>query len=179
MNETPESRAAPAGAVWPRWTKILLFSSLALNLLVAGMVAGAVLRAELGGAGGPGRADRADRAEPAVMRELGYGPYLRALTPQQRRDLSRAIRERSGDLRANRQELRRQMETLLEALRSSPFDAELVARILAAQQRKLFEQHEIGLRILLSGLEQMSDEQRAAYADRLERVLRAPTRKGR
>ncbi len=176
MNETPESRAAPAGAVWPRWTKILLFSSLALNLLVAGMVAGAVLRAEMGGAGGPGRADR---AEPAVMRELGYGPYLRALTPQQRRDLSRAIRERSGDLRANRQELRRQMETLLEALRSSPFDAELVAGILAAQQRKLFEQHEIGLRILLSGLEQMSDEQRAAYADRLERVLRAPPRKGR
>ncbi len=71
------------------------------------------------------------------------------------------------------------METLLEVLRSSPFDAELVGRILSAQQRKLFEQHEIGLRILLAGLEQMSDAQRAAYADRLERVLRAPPRKGR
>lgn len=168
--ENPQPQPAPA-VPWPRWTRALLFVSLALNLLIAGMAAGAYLR------GGLPHPPKARQVEP--LRSLGFGPFEKAMTPVQRRALAKAINARAGDLKATRAQFRQQMATLLETLRTSPFDAATARKIIEAQQRELFERQKIGLRILLNRLENMTDAERAAFADRLERSLRRPPRDAR
>lgn len=145
------------------WIRIILFLSLAANLLVVGLVAGAVLRHDRDG--------WADRHRPN-LRELGYGPYGQALSQADRREISRAMNNRSGDLKANRAAFRKQVTTLLDALRARPFDPELVQSVIVNQQEKLFERQEIGRQLLLDRIKAMDNRERAAFADRLERSLR-------
>jgi uncharacterized membrane protein len=153
----------------PNWPRILLFASLAVNLLVAGMVAGAFLRS----GAGPGRPP----TENAVLRDLGYGPYGQALTPEERRAVRRATERKAKDLATNRDELRRQMLTLLEALRKTPYEASVVHAIVTEQQARLKERWDIGRELLLDHIDAMTDDERAQYAKRLARILRRPARR--
>ena len=148
-----------------RWGKGLLFISLAANLLIVGMVAGAVYRN-----GGP----PARHAEQPPLRDLGYGPYGRALSQDDRRDIDRAMAERSGDLNANRDEFRVQIKALLKALRTSPYDGKTVGAIIGAQQERLLQRQDIGRVLLLEQIENMSDDERSKFANRLARSLRGP-----
>jgi len=151
------------------WTRVLLFSSLAINLLVAGMMAGAFLRS----GGGPGRMS----PENSVLRDLGYGPYGMALTPEERRAVRSAVARKAKDLATNRQELRAQMLTLLEALRKQPYDPAVVHNIVTQQQARLKERWDIGRELLLEHIDAMTDQERAQYAKRLARILRRPARR--
>ena len=145
------------------WARILLFASLALNLLVVGLVAGAWLRH-----------DRREMPEARQMplRDLGYGPYGQALSKSHRHELEKALAGRSRDLRQNRDEVRAQFQTLLDALRTTPFDSETVLTVISNQQNKLFERQEIGRRLLIERIEAMTAEERSEFADRLEKTLR-------
>lgn len=147
------------------WVRIALFASLALNLLVVGLVAGAVLS--------EGRRDGGPDRRPALA-DLGFGPYVEALRPRDRMALARGLRRESGAFRDNRAEVRAQFQEILAALRADPYDPAALEALVTAQQSKLAERQALGRGLLLERLEAMEPAARAAYADRLEALLRRP-----
>ncbi len=160
MSQAPEQMGKSRGI----WLRVVLFASLAVNLLIVGMVAGAILRG-----GPPGRGHDARQIQAA---DFGFAPYVRALSPRDRRDLGREMQELTGDRRANREEFIAFARSFLVALRARPYDPAALHEKVASQQSRLFRHQEVGQRILLERLAEMSDRERAAYADRLERSLR-------
>ncbi len=154
--------------------RALLAVSLAANLLVAGIVAGIFLRQlSSGGAAGeaaPGRAAEAVREMP--LREFGYGLFARALPPPDQRRLARAAEQRRQELAANRRALRGQLREVLAALRDEPFDMGRLREALAGVDALVSERHRTARRLLLEHVETMDPQARAAYARRLEQLLR-------
>lgn len=141
-----------------RWTTIALIVSLTLNLLVVGVVIGAVMGAGRGG-------HRADTGPGS------FGPFTRALDPDDRRALRAAVRDHS-DLRAQRKELRAGFRAFLTELRRTPYDPAAAAAALERQHQQISGQVAVTRRVLLERLEGMSDAQRAAFADRLQETVR-------
>jgi len=81
-----------------KWSvgRIVLILSLALNLLVVGLVAGALLH----------RHQLPDR--PPRIADLGFGPYVRSLSREDREALGTAFKAEEGNFRERRETLRRQ-----------------------------------------------------------------------
>jgi len=167
----PDRPPEPAGQP-RRWLKVLLVVSLGLNLAVAGIVIGAALDHR-----------RADiRPEPAALaRDLGLGPYARALPHEMQRELGRSVlalsRQGGEGRRPLRMELRQGFRGMLSELRSEAFDAERAAALLAQQSGALEARRRLGQEALVDLLAGMSLEDRIAYADRLEQALRRPHRR--
>jgi uncharacterized membrane protein len=167
MVETKDGGGAAVPAGKPgagKGLRIALGVSVALNLLVAGLVAGAVLRD-----GGP-----RDR----MLRDLDFGPFTEALSGADRDALRREFVARSGGFRDMRDEMRADFDALLRALRVEPFDVEAVRGLLAGQQARVQERLMLGQDLLLERLAAMSPTARAEFADRLEhRLRRGPGRR--
>lgn len=148
----------------PTWMRVLLVVSLALNLLIAGVVVGAIAS---GRAGGP----------PRVV-DLNLGPLTRALDPEDRRAIGHALRSRE-DIRPPRPvERLANARALGQALRAEPFDRDMVARLLDSQRSRAADVFLAGQEALLDRLEQMTPEERRAFADRLGQELRSTLRSG-
>ncbi|MEY4871132.1 MAG: hypothetical protein RLZZ563_462 [Pseudomonadota bacterium] len=163
---TPSAPAdAKAAAPKPagRGLRVALAVSVALNLLILGLVAGAVLRD-----GGPhGR----------MVRDLDFGPFTEALTPEDRDALRRDFLRQAPDLRDMRRQMRDDFATLLEALRAEPFDVEALRGVVANQGDRMAARLELGQDLMLARIAAMTPAERAAFADRLERRLeRGPQR---
>ena len=139
--------------------RIALALSLALNLAVLGVVAGAALR------DGPGM-----RA--AMVRDLGFGPYSEALSPDDRKSLRRALFDRAPEIREARRMMREDAEALLQILRADPFDPTAFRARMEGQRDRLERQLRLGQDLLSDHVIAMSDADRRAFADRLERGLR-------
>jgi uncharacterized membrane protein len=146
----------------PRWMRILLVVSLALNLLVAGATLGMVLR------GGPPLAEG---------REVGFGPFAAALSPEDRSELRRAFIARSIAEGDGRRAMREDMRALLGALRADPFDADALRAALAHVAGRHAGRLELGLSLIEDRVLAQSPEERLAFADRLERELRRGPRR--
>lgn len=144
------------------WGRVLLAGSLALNLLVLGMAGGLVLN----------RMDEHHRAPSPERILMRYGPYARALSPEDRLALRDDLRREASQLRAGRQDLRRDFDRLFAALRAQPYDPEAVSAAIEAQQGRVRAQVDEVQRMLLERVSAMSAEERAGFADRLERILR-------
>jgi hypothetical protein len=158
----------PAGTEPPRGgrgIKIALALSLALNLLIAGLVGGALLA--LGPRGGD---------EPR-LRTLGLGPFALALDRADRAAVREGI-DRSA-LRAERRALGAGLVQLRGALLAQPFDraaAEAaLTRARGATERLQAQGHDA----LLDRVETMNADERAALAGRLERALHRMAGRGR
>jgi len=145
-----------------RGLKLALVLSLAANLLVVGLVAGA----------GLSRLHGHDYHHPPGGEPVDYGPYARALSPAGRDKLRAAFRDRRPEFRANREALRAGFGELLAALRATPYDPARAAAVLEAQQGRVEAQTALVRGLLLDHLASLSDAERAAFADRLEDVLR-------
>lgn len=156
MTETTSPPAKPG-----RGLKIALALSLALNLSIAGLVAGAWLSDH-----GP----RSDRRSPS--RDLAFGPVTDALSPEDRRALRREFLARAPEFRAARQEARAELATLLAALRAEPFDPAALSTALAAIQTRNSDRLEIGRTLIETRLLSMDAADRRAFADRLDAALR-------
>ncbi len=150
----------------PLWMRLLLIASLAGNLLIAGIVAGAVL----------GEGERGPVPEFRAARDLGPVPLVMALEREDRRALGRILRMDAQGNRMSREDMRAQFETLLAALRADPFQREAVAGFLTQQRKLAVARQEIGQSTLLERFSTMSLEERRAYADRLEGSLRRAAR---
>ena len=149
-----------------RWVKIALVVSLALNLLVVGLIAGAMIRHDR-----EERGER-DRARVETPRDFVRSPFLGALEPDERRAVGRELMAAEGSIRENRAELRARFERLLEAIRAEPFDRAAVEAVLDEQRAVGARRLEIAEEAVLDRLSAMPPAARAAYADRLDRSLR-------
>lgn len=139
--------------------RIALALSVAVNLAVLGLVAGAFLR------DGPGM-----RA--AMVRDLGFGPYTEALSPDDRKALRRALFEKAPDIRENRRMMREDTAALLTLLRADPFDAGAFHERMEAQHERMEAQLRLGQDLLQEFITAMPAADRSAFADRLEKGLR-------
>jgi uncharacterized membrane protein len=150
----------PASPGLRRGLRVVLAISLTFNLLVIGLILGAWVGH-----------DR-DRRPGTALDDIGFGPFLAALPGDERRAVGKALVERSGNLRQNREALRRDFDNLVTAIRADPFDIAAVASALDAQRTRLEERQSIGRDVLFERLEAMTARERDAFADALERKVR-------
>ena len=137
------------------WVRVVFFASLALNLLVVGLVAGLIWN------GGPPRAD-------ALSGRDGVTPYTRAFDDSQRRAIRRALRRAFVEGRRDREGLVGPYREALELLRADPFDAVAMAAVLDRQAAFSEQRRQRGQEVLTRFLAGLSVAERQAYADRLE-----------
>ena len=143
-----------------RWGRIILVISLAFNLLIVGLVAGAML-------GGP-----RDRDRNPLLRDIGFGTFVQALTRADKHAMTEALKRDAGSFRENRTKLRHQFDEFLNALRADPFDPAEVSRLMVQQRSRIGERQQLGQTLLLERIEAMSLEDRRAYADSLSKMLK-------
>ncbi len=152
--------------------KIILFVSLALNLLVLGAIGSFIVAgygkgkfnqtelSEKSGRRGP-----AMRQAPPVL----LWPMLQALNHDERRSFGRDIRKNLNEAglgRAKGQELEL---ALKESLQTEPFDLQAVRAALSNLQKHGQARSDIVLEQMLTNLSQMSPQQRKEIADRMQR----------
>ena len=142
--------------------RVLLFSSLALNLLIVGVVGGLIWNFREG----PSR-DSRDYA----------APYVFALDPSDRRALRRSARNYLSDPRAARRQSREDYQAIIRTLTTEPFDRDAAARILVRQTEIARDRRVAGQEALLDHWDGMSAADRALYAARLEEVLKKGARR--
>ena len=140
----------------PLWVRILLSLSLAINLAIAGLVAGLVLRGD-----GPLRGGGAG---------LSYAlPYIVALERDERRAVMGAVRG-NPDL-PDRRARRAQFDDMLTALRAEPLDREAVRAILSRQAGGVAQVQAVAQEAWLDRVAAMTPVERVAYAARVEEIL--------
>ena len=152
----------PVAPAAPRWMRLLLLASLALNLLIVGTSVGMILR------GGP---------PPVAVRDLGFGPFAAALSPEDRAALRRDWAARSGAKGDGRRALREDIRALLDTLRADPFDAPALRAIMARGAERTAGRLHLGMALIEDRLVALSAAERLAFADRLERELRRGPRR--
>ncbi len=158
-----------------RWVKILLAASLGVNLLIGGLVFGNFLhgRADIGGP--EGRIP----IEARMLREMGLGPFLGAFVSEQRRQLAHDLREHVPTTQNNRAALVRELTDILQAIRAEPYDSVALEAVFASQNGRISDRVTQGRNVVLDAIMSMNNEERAAFADRMEHSMRrAMTRAG-
>lgn len=142
-----------------RGIKIALGLSLAFNLLILGLVAGAVL--SIGGRFGD---------DDPRLRTLGLGPFAIALSREDRAAVTDRI-DRDA-LRGERRALGSGLRQLHGALLADPFDRVAAEQALARSRAATVALQGLGHAALLDQIEAMNASDRAELADRLVRALR-------
>lgn len=139
----------------PRWMRVTLFVSVAMNLLVVGAVAGFLVT------GGPDKRSDRSRADfgTVFMRALG-DEDRRALRRDFEAGLQRQGRERGAFLA--------ELQATLDILRATPFDRDAFLTSVAEQSRARAAREDLGRDVLVNRIAAMTDAERAAYADRIE-----------
>ena len=153
---TPPPILPPASG-GSRWIKIALAVSVALNLAVAGLAAGAWLR---------------EGHSRDMPRDMSFGPFTEALSDTDRRELRRALGDRAPGFRAARQQMRADLEALLTTLRANPFNPGAAEAALSAVARRTTDRLDLGRALITDRILAMSEAERQAFADRLERGLK-------
>lgn len=141
----------------PRWIKIALGLSLAVNFAVMGMVAGAMLR------GGP-------KGPPPSAGNFAFA-YVRALPREDRREIFEGVRRAGGEGQLSRADRRALYTEMLTALRAPDLDRNAVSAVLDKQNvASVGVQSAVQIR-WLDLVEGMSIEERSAYADAVQEVI--------
>lgn len=143
-----------------RALKIALGLSLAVNLLILGLVGGALL------AVGPGRSGDDDPR----LRTLGLGPFAIALSREDRAAVTDRI-DRDA-LRAERRALGGNLVQLRDAIVAEPFDRAAAEAALERSRLAASALQGLGHAALLDQVETMDAAERADLAERLSRALR-------
>lgn len=152
--ENPQNTGGPQRRV-PTWLKATLVVSLAANVLIIGLVAGAALR-------GP----RADfRAGPAG----DFGFVARAMPHEHQLALREGLRERRDDLREGRRLIDRAVDQLADALVAQPFDIGVIEQMMQQQREAIGRMSLAGHRALLDRIQSMTPDERAEFAEHLRR----------
>ncbi|KPU84101.1 hypothetical protein JI58_05900 [Marinosulfonomonas sp. PRT-SC04] len=137
-----------------RRTKVLLAVSLGLNMLVIGAVGGMIFH------GGP-------RGSASGYKDAAYGPYTRALSHLDRRQIGQAMRDEIGGFRQNLSQIRAGFIAIKDALRADTYDRDLVHQLIKDQEAFGSKRHQVGQRLLLERLDAMSQAERHQFAERL------------
>lgn len=143
------------------WPQILLVVSLGVNLLIVGLVVGAVLR---GGPPPPPHRPPADRSFAVV----GLRGYVRSLSETDHEALRRDIDKNKDRIQVGREAIRQHLSELAQSLRTQPFDAQAVQLVLDSQRTVVSDNISLGHHMLMSRIAIMTDAERQQFADRLE-----------
>lgn len=157
----------------PRWLKAVFALSLAANLAVVGLVAGAALRDDRSG-----RSRHKAPPPPAAAEAIGAVMY-RSLD----RDSRRVLRDLADGQYGNIVERRiAELNALLEVIRSEPLDVTVLRARIDAQTAAINEFRGAMLEVWIAELQQMSPAERTAFADKVERHVarfrKPPPREG-
>lgn len=153
--------AGPAKTGLPRRVKLLLGLSLSLNALVVALALGALLSPD-----GP-------RKGPPRVKDIGANAMVRALPEARQKALRDALGSRIGKSGKDaRVDIRAMGLALQDALRAEPFDVARVDAILQQTEARRDAQLAIGREVFLMQLQDMSPEERLAFADRLQELGR-------
>ncbi|MEM9855223.1 MAG: periplasmic heavy metal sensor [Pseudomonadota bacterium] len=171
MGEAGQNGDQEGAKALRRGPRILLYVSLLMNLIVIGVVIGALINAS----------SRAADERPPRAGETGLGPVILALEPSTRRalgfEMRRALRGRGRD----RGQQRAITRAMISELRAEPFSSEAVSSLLDQQISEAELRLTIARDLFVEHIIAMSEEDRAAYAARLEAELekrRGPPRDG-
>lgn len=138
--------------------RIVLVTSLAINLLLIGLIGGAYVR----GGGAPPRGF-----------EFQLGPLSEALSREDRREIGEQIRKEIGRSGLSRRDRREAFEALVDAVEAQPFDPERLTSLIAVQQDRTDNVRAAALRAFVSYLTDMTAQERQTLAQSLrERVRR-------
>lgn len=154
-----QAQQTPEPARGGRGLRIALAVSVALNLAVLGLVAGAMIGGGPRGGGPDGQ-----------LRALGLGPFAMAFSREDRAELARGI-DRAA-LRAERRALGDSLATLRQSLLADPFDRAAAEAALGRSRGAAEALQAIGHGAIVERIAQMDAAERAALAGRLERALR-------
>lgn len=172
---TPQMPPPDAQRTQP-WVRVLLFVSLALNLLVAGVVIGALADRPSGDRDRYSSSQKASNPRapnrPRVIEELGLAPYARGLPEERQRALRKEILRNRQDIRAGHEGVRASVRGVVAMLRTSNPSLEEVEAALAAQANAVDALRETGVRLMAAQIHLMSDAERADFANKLEAALR-------
>ncbi len=139
-----------------RGLKLLLVLSLGVNLLVAGIVAGAALRS------------KSDDTQRRHFQFAG-GPLGQALPRDERRALGQQLRNHPDMPRDGRALFANGMADVAALVVAEPFDAAALRQALADAQADLANVQSIATDLLVARIGQMSAEDRASFAAALQR----------
>ena len=149
--DTPKSRMRPG-------LRILLIASLALNVMIIGVVAGGIMKGRAPG--------------PFGGFDMTIGPFDAALGDNDRRAIRAELRDRR-DIRPPRYDDRiAAMEGFLNSVRAENFDPTAIEAAFAEQRARASTAMEAGQQALLNRIIAMDRDERVRFADRLERELR-------
>ncbi|SIT85078.1 periplasmic heavy metal sensor [Pontibaca methylaminivorans] len=149
----PERRRAP------RWMRVMLGVSLALNLAVVGLFAGMMLRH-----------DRPGRMEAMHRPPVGVALY-RALSKDERQTLRESLRRKAaGQRSADAASGDTGAASVVAALRARPFDRDRLAAALADESSRRQRWQDLMQAAWLEQVTAMDDAARAEFADRVERL---------
>jgi len=142
-----------------KWGRYVLVASLALNVGFLGLLGGALLRDKVSG-------------RPPSGIELGFGPIGKALTKEDRREIGRTVRDRVDRGRDGRPSPRRMIREIQEIVRADPFDQDALREVFERASRQANEVQSTAQQALLDRISRMTVEERAAFADGLDEVMR-------
>lgn len=151
-----------------RGVKIALGLSLALNLIVVGLVVGIALSV---------RDWRGDDRRPP-LRAMGLGPIAMVLDREDRQALRHRLETATPEIRGGGRGLAEGIRELTAALQSEPFDRSAAEAALERQRSNAQQLQASGHGVLLDQLEAMSAADRYALAVRIEERLRRHLRHG-
>ena len=140
----------------PRTLRRLLILSVTLNLVIAGIVAGAALR---------------HPPPPDPGRGPAFGVYDRAFSEQDRKALREAFGREAPDFRKGWQAMQDDTAELLTTLRTDPYDAAKAEAIFARQRERGGQMMALGQRLMAQRLAEMTPPERQAFADRLSEKM--------
>ena len=149
------------------WSRLLLGVSLALNLLVAGVIAGGVLSRNHGPEGRP------------HLRDSGMFALVVMLPKENRLELRRQLGAGEGASNGGRSVRSLLDARIVELVRGEPFQAVLFEGVLSERRSQQNRRAENAERALTAQVTSMTAEQRNKYADRLERWSRNRDRHGK
>ena len=139
----------------PRWMKIALFGSLALNLIVVGATAGFAWRHH----GILQAANAPQHLSPSLL------SYASTLPPERHKELSARTEEQRQNVRPLRRQLREAREDVVNALVTEPFEKERYdaaqSRLLIADEKAREAVHQLYAAIAVN----MTLEERRGFAD--------------
>ena len=142
-----------------RLWKIVLVTSLTLNIAILGAVGGAFLRF--------GKGPKGKTKFDAVAGSV----YIRAFTRDDRRKLGQDVREKYAAKSSARDSFDARFEDALRLLRDDRFDVAAFNDVMQQHSAVSNSRQSVAWMMLVNHLPVMSFEERSAYADRLEAAL--------
>lgn len=137
-----------------RWLRVVLVLSLALNLIIVGLVAGAAMRF---GHKGP----------PPHVGEHPGSPILRALDHDDRREVGRSIRKTYRAYAATAESEQSFYLKLADVIEADPLQPDALRDASAALDMRMSERRVIAQKAWMEKVLGMSADDRRAYAERM------------